>query len=179
MGIEGRKLLTPEDEYDPLREFNAGYEGERSLTENLHLKLQNMLKDIPGLKDRLETMPGAIFSGRALPKKGTKGVFFCFRLPGWDEEKEDFLNNSGPCRWYLYDISKDIILEEIADIIDSVKCKQETPRKLSSEAKALKGIRDNVKKHIKDTYLKKIEAPLQDKNNNKISPKLVAWMEIN
>ena len=43
----------------------------------------------------------------------------------------------------------------------------------------LKEIRDNIKKHIKNSYLKKIEAPLQDKNNNKIGPKLVAWMEIN
>ena len=69
--------------------------------------------------------------------------------------------------------------EEIADIIDSVKCKQETPRKISSQPETLKEIRDSIKKHIKNTYLKKIEAPLQDKNNNKISPKLVAWMEIN
>lgn len=179
MGIEGRQLLTPEDDYEALREFNAGYEGERSLLENLHLDLQNMLKDIPGLKDELNTMPGAIFSGRALPKKGIKSVFFCFRLPGWDEDNADFLNGAGPCRWYLYDVSKKVILEEIADIIDSVKCKQETPRKVSSKPETLKEIRDSVKKYIKNTYLKKIEAPLQDKNNNKISPKLVAWMEIN
>lgn len=179
MGIEGRQLLTPEDDYEALREFNAGYEGERSLLENLHLDLQNMLKDIPELKDQLNTMPGAIFSGRALPKKGIKSVFFCFRLPGWNEDNADFLNGAGPCRWYLYDVSKKVILEEIADIIDSVKCKQETPRKISSNPETLKEIRDNIKKHIKNTYLKKIEAPLQDKNNNKISPKLVAWMEIN
>jgi len=179
MGIEGRQLLTPEDDYEALREFNAGYEGERSLLENLHLDLQNMLKDIPELKDQLNTMPGAIFSGRALPKKGIKSVFFCFRLPGWNEVNADFLNGAGPCRWYLYDVSKKVILEEIADIIDSVKCKQETPRKISSNPETLKEIRDNIKKHIKNTYLKKIEAPLQDKNNNKISPKLVAWMEIN
>ena len=30
MGIEGRKLLTPEDEFEALREFNAGM-SERSL----------------------------------------------------------------------------------------------------------------------------------------------------
>ena len=179
MGIEGRQLLTPEDDYEALREFNAGYRGERSLMENLHLDLQKMLKEIPELKDQLNTMPGAIFSGRALPKKGIKSIFFCFRLPGWDEDNADFLNGAGPCRWYLYDVSKKVILEEIADIIDSVKCKQETPRKVSSKPETLKEIRDNIKRHIKNTYLKKVEAPLQDKNNNKISPKLVAWMEIN
>ncbi|MDC0080241.1 SWF/SNF helicase family protein, partial [Pseudomonadota bacterium] len=178
MGIEGQKLLTPEDEYQALKEFNVGYEGKTSLLENLHLDLQNLLKDIPELKDQLNNMPGAIFSGRALPKKGTKGVFFCFRLPGWDEDNADFLNGAGPCRWYLYDVSKKVILEEIADIIDSVKCKQETPRKISSKPETLKEIRDNIKKHIKNSYLKKIEAPLNDKNNNEISPKLIAWMEI-
>ena len=178
MGIEGQKLLTPEDEYQALKEFNVGYEGKTSLLENLHLDLQNLLKNIPELKDQLNNMPGAIFSGRALPKKGTKGVFFCFRLPGWDEDNADFLNGAGPCRWYLYDVSKKVILEEIADIIDSVKCKQETPRKISSKPETLKEIRDNIKKHIKNSYLKKIEAPLNDKNNNEISPKLIAWMEI-
>jgi superfamily II DNA or RNA helicase/HKD family nuclease len=172
MGIEGRQLLTPEDEYEALREFNAGYEGEKSLTENLHLKLQNMLRDIPGLKEKLDNMPGAIFSGRPLPKKGTRGVFFCFRLPGWDEGEEDFTFESGPCRWYLYDISKDVILEDTADIINSIECKKETPRKISSQPKTLKEIRDNIKKHVKNTYLKKIEAPIG------VSSKLIAWMEI-
>ena len=75
MGIEGQKLLTPEDDYEALREFNAGYEGERSLLENLHLDLQNLLKEIPELKGQLNNMPGAIFSGRALPKKEQKGYF--------------------------------------------------------------------------------------------------------
>ena len=74
--MKGRQLLTPEDDYEALREFNAGYEGERSLLENLHLDLQNMLKEIPGLKDQLNTMPGAIFSGRVLPKKGNKKCIF-------------------------------------------------------------------------------------------------------
>ena len=46
MGIEGRRLMTPEDEFDALREFNAGYEGERSLLENLQLELQELLKSI-------------------------------------------------------------------------------------------------------------------------------------
>jgi hypothetical protein len=31
MGIEGRKLLTPEDEYDALKEFNAGDYGQKAL----------------------------------------------------------------------------------------------------------------------------------------------------
>ena len=40
MGIEGKRLLTEEDEYEALREFNAGYEGVRSLEEDLHLSFK-------------------------------------------------------------------------------------------------------------------------------------------
>ena len=80
LGIEGRKLLTPEDEYEALREFNAGYEGERSLLENLQLELQELLKNIPDLKERLDSFPSSIFSGRAVPKKGTTGVFFLLQV---------------------------------------------------------------------------------------------------
>ena len=76
MGIEGRKLLTPEDEYDALREFNARYEGERSLLENLQLELQDMLNEVTNLKDRLDGFPSSIFSGRQVPKNGTKECFF-------------------------------------------------------------------------------------------------------
>src|SRR5207249_2658279 len=38
MGIEGRKLLTPKDEFDALREFNQAYEGTTSTTEAMHLE---------------------------------------------------------------------------------------------------------------------------------------------
>ena len=36
------KIIDTEDEYEALREFNAGYEGERSLLENLQLELQEL-----------------------------------------------------------------------------------------------------------------------------------------
>jgi hypothetical protein len=173
MGIEGRKLLTPEDEYDALKEFNAGYEGERSLLEDLHLELQEMLKEVPDLKDRLDSMPGAIFSGRSRPKKGTRGIFFCYKLPGWDVDEEDFSINSGPCKWYLYETASGNVLEEISDIITSVRSKPEEPRVCSVAPQTLIETRESVKKHIKNTYLKKVEAPVG------VDIQLVAWMEIN
>ena len=40
-----------------------------------------------------------------------------------------------------------VILEDIGDIINSIECNIETPRKISSEPKTLKEIRDNIKKH--------------------------------
>lgn len=173
MGIEGRKLLTPEDEYEALREFNAGYEGERSLFENLQLELQELLKNIPDLKERLDSFPSSIFSGRAVPKKGTIGVFFCYRLPAWDVDLEDFSNKNGPCQWYLYKMENGDIVEEVSEIITSVKCSFKEPRKCTNEQETLIEIRGKVLKHIKNSYLKKLEAPVG------IKPKLLAWMEIN
>ena len=173
MGIEGRKLLTPEDEFEALREFNAGYEGERSLLENLQLQLQEILKSVPNLKDRLDNFPNSIFSGRAAPKKGTKGVFFCYRLPAWDVDLGDFSTENGPCKWYLYKIENGNIFEEISEIITSVQCSAKEPRKYTNEQETLIEIREKVRKHIKNGYLKKLEAPVG------IKPKLLAWMEIN
>jgi hypothetical protein len=173
MGIEGRRLLTPEDEYEALREFNSGYEGERSLVENMHLDLQSMLDDTPGLADKIAAMPGAIFSGRKRPAKGTLGVFFCYSLPAWDNELEEFTEAAGTSTWYLYTLDGGNILEEPSDIIASLRCKPETPRKCKTEQPLLIDIRNKVQKYIKNTYLKRIDAPLG------VNASLKCWMEIN
>ena len=44
LGIEGKKLLTPEDDYEALKEFNHAYEGTRTAVENMHLEYQALLK---------------------------------------------------------------------------------------------------------------------------------------
>ena len=173
MGIEGRRLLTPEDEYEALKEFNSGYEGQRSLIENMHLDLQDLLKEDPSLAERLSMMPGAIFSGRKRPAKGTTGVFFCYSLPAWDTASEEFNEQAGPSSWYLYDLVGESILEEPIEIIANIKCKPETPRKCATEQPLLIDIRDKIQKHIKNTYLKRINAPLG------VNPILKCWMEIN
>src|SRR5580693_208571 len=38
LGIEGKKLFRPEDDYESLREFNQAYEGTKTVTENMHLE---------------------------------------------------------------------------------------------------------------------------------------------
>ena len=58
--------------------------------ENLQLELQQKLKEDESLKDRLDKFPSSIFSGRTKPKKGTRGVFFCFRMPRWESEGQIF-----------------------------------------------------------------------------------------
>ena len=42
-GIEGKKLLTPDDDYEALKEFNSQYEGETSSDEKMALAYQEIL----------------------------------------------------------------------------------------------------------------------------------------
>src|ERR1022692_1750130 len=173
LGIEGKKLLTPEDDYAALKEFNHAYEGTKSSIEEMHLEYQALVQDQPELAERLNGLPGAFFRGRKRPAKGTRGVFFCYALPALDKETGEFTEAAGTTRWYLYDMEKSTILEEPGEIIESLRCKPNTPRRCITEGKALNDIRASVLKRIKDTYLKRVDAPVG------VKPALKCWMEIN
>ena len=86
---------------------------------------------------------------------------------------EDFSSETGPCQWYLYEIENGNIFEEVSEIISSIRCSIDEPRKCLKDQETLIEIREKVRKHIKNSYLKKIEAPFG------VNPKLLAWMEIN
>jgi superfamily II DNA or RNA helicase len=182
-GIEGRKLLRPEDEYDALREFNEDYEGRASTVEAMHLEYQRLLQEDSGLEQRLRALPGRVFSGKEHPTPGATGVFFCYALPGAplreaasDAAREDAGSWSierGPVRWYLFDIAAGRILEEPADMVDLIRSTPDTPRRCTMEQKTLSDIRAAVEKHVKNTYLKQVQAPVG------VKPVLKAWMELN
>lgn len=173
-GIEGRKLLRPDDHYDALREFNASYEGKKSRVEEMHLEYQKLLKQDPHLANRLEMMPGSVFSGRRKLSKGARGVFFCYSLPALDKQQGDFTLEAGPTRWYLYDLDQHEIIEPTGRIIESIRSRPRTPRRCIMEEKTLKDIRQEVLRHVRNTYLKQVQAPL-----NAPKPKLMCWMELN
>ena len=73
----------------------------------------------------------------------------------------------------MFETATGNILEDTSDIITSVRCEPQEPRRCSADPETLKEIRTSVRKHIKNTYLKKIEAPVG------VDIKLIAWMEIN
>jgi hypothetical protein len=173
LGIEGKKLFRPEDDYEALREFNHAYEGTKTVVEMMHLEYQALLQENPELASRLNSLPGAFFSGRKRPAKGTRGVFFCFALPALDKQTNEFTEEAGTTRWYLYDMDKNTIFDDPGEIIESLRCKPETFRVCVTEQKTLKEIHASVLKHIKDTYLKRVDAPVG------VKPKLKCWMEIN
>lgn len=173
LGIEGKQFLSPEDEFEALKQFNQSYEGSHSLVEEMHLEYQKLLQEVPGIGDRIATFPGSMFSGRKKPAKGTIGVFFCFRLPALDAEMNAFTEEAGTTRWYFYDLERDAILDDLAEILASIRCKPTTPRHCSLEQKSLIDIRGEIQKHITDTYLKRLDAPIG------VKPTLKCWMEVN
>ena len=173
LGIEGKKLLTPEDDYEALKEFNHAYEGTKTAVEDMHLEYQALLQADPALEARLKRLPGSTFSGRKRPAKGVRGVFFCYALPAFDKEEGEFTEAAGTTRWYLCDLDRDAILEEPGEIVASIRSKPDTPRKCSTEEKTLIDLRATVEKHIKNTYLKRIDAPVG------VKPALKCWMELN
>jgi superfamily II DNA or RNA helicase len=181
-GIEGRKLLTPEDEFEALREFNHSYEGTTTSVEDMHLEYQKLLQDYPDLKVRLDRLPGRVFSGKEHPLSQGKGVFFCYALPAPDKSRENDSTNghaadlwtveAGYTQWYLYDVSTEQILEEPSEILDLIRSKPDTDRDRDLPQERLTEIRKKVERHIKNTYLKSVVAPVGVKAN------LKAWMEL-
>ena len=179
-GIEGKKLLKPEDDYDALRNCIHAYEGTTTTIEEMHLEFQKLLQDHPGLEERLNMLPGRVFSGKQHPTPATRAVFFCYSLPapslepGEDKEEEadKWTEETGYTQWYLYDLATEKILEEPAEIVALIRSTPETPRYRSLSNETLTDIRKKIERHIKNTYFKKVQAPLG------IKAKLKAWMEL-
>ena len=140
----------------------------------MHLEYQKLLKDNPGLADRLEALPGAVFSGRRRLARGSRGVFFCYSLPALDTDAGRFTLEAGPTRWYLYDTDSSAVVESPGDIIGSIRSNPRTPRRCTTERATLKEVRDRVRHHIRDVYLKRVNAPLDAPE-----PRLLCWMELN
>jgi hypothetical protein len=56
-GIEGKRLLRPEDDYEALKEFNHAHEGSTTKPEEMHLEYQKLLQNDPDLESRLNALP--------------------------------------------------------------------------------------------------------------------------
>ena len=177
-GIEGKKLLRPEDDYDALSDFDHAYEGTTTHVEEMHLELQQLLKDDPALATRLDALPGRVFSGKEHPKKDTRAVFFCYRIPRLDhsavgsEGDLPWTEDAGETKWYLYDLATEQIAEEPSEIVELIRSDPDTPRHCVVEKETLSDIRQKIEKHITRTHLKRLQAPVG------VKPVLKAWIEL-
>lgn len=178
-GIEGRKLLKPEDDYDDLKNFYEKYEGKQTPLEKMKLELNKLLQDNPGLEQRLQGLPGRVFSGKAHTKPDTKAVFFCYALPAREQsdgdraEEDKWTTEAGITQWYLYDLATEKITEEATEIVDVIRSAPDTERRCKIERKTLSEIRAALDKHVRNSYLKKVQAPVG------VKAQLKAWMELN
>jgi len=189
LGIEGKKLLRPEDDYDALREFNEAYEGHLTSDEEMHLAFQQLLQDNPGLEQRLNGLPNRIFSGKARSPGQAPGqlfgadsaaVFFCYALPGLDRSLTPdpdapwaaWTESAGRTAWYLYDLATGEILSDASEIFRDIQCGLDTPRRTVINQPTLVDARKKLDDYIKNTYLKQTNAPVG------VSPTLKAWMEL-
>lgn len=179
-GIEGKRLLRPEDDYEALKEFNHTYEGSTTKLEEMHLEYQKLLQNDSELESHLNALPGRVFSGKAHPKADTRAVFFCYALPappalvkGKEEQfAEEWTEEAGHTRWYLSNLEGSSIVEEPSQIIDFIRCLPDTPRQAIVERKTLSEVRTRIERHIKNTYLRQVQAPIG------VRPVLKAWMEL-
>lgn len=179
-GIEGKKLLKPEDDYQALRDFVHAYEGTTTPVEGMHLEYQRLMQEHPALAVQLDRLPKRVFSGKRHPSPDAKAIFFCYTLPAprADVELPDqagaeaWTEEAGRTGWYLYNLLTEQIEEEPTMIIDLIRSTPDTPRQRAIADETLSEIRAKVEKHIKNTYLKKVQAPVG------VKAALKAWLEI-
>ena len=168
-GIEGKKLLTPDDDYDALKEFNSQYEGEASSDEEMELEYQQLLKDNPTYLDDVKTLPKKMWSGKLNSSK--KGVFFCYELP-LKKADGSWSSGDGLFRWYFIDSNSNEVIENTYTIWNLIKCSKEEQRNISINEAEFTIIKKQMEKYLKKKYMKQAQVPLGMK------PRLVTWIEV-
>lgn len=174
LGIEGKQVLTPEDDYEALRDFNATYNGIMTFEEQMNLILKEILKKHPGLEGDLPKLPKRLFSGKQAASFQPKGVFAAYRLPARTVRDDHGSEKSvpGECKWYFHRFKDDEILEDIEAIHGIIQCEETTPRVTN---KKMVDLRKSLKK-IERNYIQKELMKMQTLTGEKAT--LVCWMEV-
>jgi superfamily II DNA/RNA helicase len=176
LGIEGKQLLTPEDDYNSLREFNAAYEGTESKEEEMVLEYQRLMQENPGYENTVKSLPRKIHSGKI--GEQNKGFFFCYELPSkcpdgsWTGATKGGVCGEGFYKWYFLNPATEEISEQTYNIWSLIKSEKDTQRALSIQEDAFTAIKKTVDAYINKTYMKAIQAPIG------IKPRLVTWMQL-
>lgn len=183
LGIEGRKLLTPDDEFDPIKELNEQCDGTLSETEQLRLEYNQLLTDHPDLAASLPALPLKVFSGKASPQAGERVVFFCFRIPRPDPDlpaipmdtesgQPRWSDTAGFTVWACYDVEGKQVLTDPAAIARFIRSAPETPRSCALDRALLTEIRKKAEKQLTAEVLRPLQAPVG------VTPILKCWMEV-
>jgi superfamily II DNA or RNA helicase len=201
LGIEGA-LLMPDDPEMSLKLFNERYEGKESTEELMNLERQRLEKEDPEFWQSLQNLPKRLFSGKKagagfgpilnqkneviahLKANDKKGVFACYRMPTIigpapkdltevrHEKADPAKEQTNEVRWYFWDADTEKVTETLEETWTAVRCSEDTKRIIEKGVTELAPARKTIEKHIKNTYLKDVQAPIGSK------PVLLAWMEI-
>jgi hypothetical protein len=97
----------------------------------------------------------------------------CYNLPAQDKATQEWSEIAGRSAWYLFDFTTLKILDQPEEIHAYIRCRPDTPRRLDMGADGLRTVRLKIEQHIKNTYLKQMQAPVG------VRPTLKCWMELN
>lgn len=174
LGIEGGKLLTPDEELEPLKVFNAQHDGIRSVEENMHLALIEIQKAHPELAEVLSKLPKRLFSGKKRSGESPRGVFAAYRFPSRsirDEQGND-KTLPGMCRWYYHEWGTDTVREDLEAINAAIQSTPDTPRVVVNTMLELKKSLTLIGEQCVNKELRNMNATMGEK------AVLACWMEI-
>ena len=137
-GIEGKKLLTPQDDYDALKDFNTSYTGTPSGDEEMALAYQALMAENPDYETLVQKLPKKMFSGKLASTR--KGFFFCYELPVMHVDGT-WSDGDGMYRWYLLDPTDGTVNEAAYEIWKAILCEHEEPRLVYTNSEKFAEIR--------------------------------------
>ena len=169
-GIEGKKLLTPDDDYEALKDFISKYEGETTGDEIIALDYQELLSNNPDYENTVIGLPKKMFSGKFSSE--VKGYFFCYELPV-KRADGSWSNGDGLYKWFILDVATGNVLQQTFEIWNAIKCPPEEPRVFATTEIDFSEKKKTIENFIKKSYLRVVQAPVG------VKPRLVTWMQIN
>ena len=180
LGIEGRQLLTPDDQFDPIRELNEQCDGTLTAVEQLRLEYNDLVTQYPELAAQLPGLPLKVFSGKTLPSPNAQLVFFCYRIPrpnptllDTESGQPRWSDAAGFTVWACYDLKWKRVVTDPGAIAALIRSQPDTPRHCVMERSALSALRGQVERQLITEHLKPLQAPVG------INPILKCWMELN
>lgn len=178
-GLEGEKLLTPEDHFKTLKDFNAAYEGQATTEEQLRLLLNEALQDDPEMESFLESLPWRVFSAKSADGR-KPGIFACYRFP--PAGKSGSAQELGELRWYFLPDGSTEVLTTVDQVNQYIASEPDTPRALNRPLKdhreKLKAIEAHIRSHDLKARKSFTMAQVAGTQGDENRLKLVAWMDV-
>jgi len=174
LGIEGKQLLTPDDDFEALRDFNGTYNGVMSFEEKMRLVFEDLKSTHPEISQELPMLPRRLFSGKVDQSLKRNGIFAAYRFPSHRILNDKGLNEEipGECKWYFYDRKTNEVVENIETIYPLIESEISTPRYTSKAINELRKELKVIEQKCVDKELRNRQAVAGERAT------LVCWMEI-